>query len=250
MKKLIAIMLAMLMVLSLAACGETKEEPKNDEQVNNEQTNNEQTNNEDEVTVMTWDEYMAAELDAEVVVECYVQGHQSWWDNKITVYAQDDNGGYFMYEMACSEEDAEKLVPGTKIRVTGVKAEWSGEVEIVDATFEIIADDTKIYEAEDVTALLGTDELLAKQNMFVAFKGVTLKEVAYKNDEPGDDIYVTVTSGDADYSFCVEMYLTGPETDVYKAFETLEAGTKVDIEGFAYWYEGINTHITSIAVAE
>ena len=250
MKKLIAIMLAMLLVLSLAACGETKTETKDPApEVNNEQTNEEQTN-EDEVTVMTWDEYMAAELDAEVVVECYVQGHQSWWDNKITVYAQDDNGGYFMYEMACEEADAEKLVPGTKIRVSGVKAEWSGEVEIVDATFEIIEGDTKIYEAEDVTALLGTDDLLAKQNMFVAFKGVTLKEVSYKNDEPGDDIYVTVTSGDADYSFCVEMYLTGPETDVYKAFETLEAGTVVDIEGFAYWYEGINTHITSIAAAE
>lgn len=246
MKKLIAIMLAMLLVLSLAACGETKTETKDPAP----QGNNEQTNTEDEVTVMTWDEYMAAELDAEVVVECYVQGHQSWWDNKITVYAQDDNGGYFMYEMACEEADAEKLVPGTKIRVSGYKADFHGEVEIVDATFEIIEGDTKIYDAEDVTALLGTDELLKKQNMFVSFKGVTLKEVSYKNDEPGNDIYVTVTSGDADYSFCVEMYLTGPDTDVYKAFETLEPGTVVDIEGFAYWYEGINTHITSIAVAE
>ena len=34
--------------------------------------------------VMTWEEYNAAALDAEVVVEAYVQGHQSWWDNKIT----------------------------------------------------------------------------------------------------------------------------------------------------------------------
>ena len=62
--------------------------------------------------VMTYAEYAAAALDTEVVVECYVQGHQSWWDNKITVYAQDGEGGYFMYEMACSEEDAAKLEIG------------------------------------------------------------------------------------------------------------------------------------------
>ena len=30
-----------------------------------------------------------------------------------------------------------KLTPGTKIKVTGYKAEWSGEVEITDATFEL-----------------------------------------------------------------------------------------------------------------
>ena len=244
MKKLIAIMLAMLLVLSFAACG-AKEEPATEPAAD---TATEPAA--EESSAMTWDEYMAAELDSEVIVECYVQGHQSWWDNKITVYAQDDNGGYFMYEMACSEEDAEKLVPGTKIRVTGVKTEWEGEVEIIDATFEIIEGDTKIYEAEDVTALLGTDELAAKQNMLVAFNGVTIKEISYKNDEPGDDIYVTVTYGEADYSFCVEMYLTGPETDVYKAFADLKVGDIVNIEGFAYWYQGINTHITGVAIAE
>ena len=249
MKKLIAIMLAMLLVLGLVACGEEKA-PKETEPVVTDPVETDPVEGEEEVAVMTWEEYMAADMESEVVVECYVQGHQSWWDNKITVYAQDDNGGYFMYEMACEEADAEKLVPGTKIRVSGVKTAWEGEVEIIEATFEIIEGDTKVYEAEDVTALLGTDELINKQNMLVAFNGVTLKEVSYKNDEPGDDIYVTVTYEDADYSFCVERYLTDPETEVYKAFESLEAGAVVNIEGFAYWYQGINTHITAIAVAE
>ena len=243
MKKLIAILLAMMLVLAMAACGnaepqttEPATEPATDPVVETE-------------PAMTWDEYMAAELDSEVVVECYVQGHQSWWDNKITVYAQDDNGGYFMYEMACAEEDAEKLVPGTKIRVTGVKAAWEGEVEIIDATFEIIEGDTKIYEAEDVTALLGTEELINKQNMLVAFNGVTIKAISYKNDEPGDDIYVTVSYNGADYEFCVERYLVDPETDTYKAFADLAEGDVVNIQGFAYWYQGINTHITAIAAA-
>ena len=42
--------------------------------------------------VMTHAEYVAAELDTQVVVEAYVQAKQSWWDNKATVYAQDKDG--------------------------------------------------------------------------------------------------------------------------------------------------------------
>ena len=227
MKKLIAILLVMVTVLALVACGK-----------------------EDGPKVMTYAEYDAAALDSQVVVECYVQATQSWWDNKITVYAQDKDGAYFLYEMACSEADAAKLTAGTKIRVTGVKGAWEGEVEIMEGTFEFVEGaDTFIAEPKDVTALLGTEDLIKDQNKLVAFKGLTIKAIEYKNGEPGDDIYVTVTKDGADYSFCVELYLTGPDTDVYKAFADLKAGDVVDVEGFLYWYQGVNTHITAVAKA-
>ena len=64
-----------------------------------------------EVSVMSYEEYMAAELDSKVVIEASVQAKQSWWEDKATVYAQDEDGAYFLYNMACSEEDYEKLVP-------------------------------------------------------------------------------------------------------------------------------------------
>ena len=198
--------------------------------------------------VMSYDEYMAAPMDAEVTIEAYVQAHQSWWDNKITVYAQDYDGAYFLYNMACSEENAAKLVPGTKIRVTGYKGSWAGEIEIMDATFEII-EGNWIASPMDATSLLGTDELIKHQNKFVSFKGLTIENISYKNGEPGDDIYVDVSLNGNTYSFCVERYLTGPETDVYKAFAELKVGDKVDMEGFLYWYEGVNTHITSVKAA-
>ena len=197
--------------------------------------------------VMTWEEYNAAALDAEVVVEAYVQATQSWWDNKITVYLQDKTGGYFAYELACSEEDAAKLVPGTKIRITGYKGAWAGEVEIMDGTFEFVNDGiTYVAKAKDVTKYLGTDELVRYQNMFVKFKNMTVVSVEYKNGEPGDDIYVKFSKDGAEYDFCVERYLTGPDTDVYKAVGNLKAGDVVDVEGFLYWYEGVNTHITAV----
>jgi len=230
MKKFLSVMLVLALALvSMVAVAETTEE----------------------VTVMTYEEYMAAELESAVVIETYVQATQSWWEDKITVYGQSEDGAYFMYEMACSEEDAAKLVPGTKIRVTGFKGEWAGEVEIMNATFEFVEVEADaepfIAEALDVTELLGTEELIAHQNEKVAFKGMTVEAIEYKNGEPGDDIYVTVSYGEESYSFCVEVYLTGTDTEVYNAVGALKVGDVVDIEGYLYWYEGVNTHITAVA---
>lgn len=233
MKKLIALFLALTMLLAFAGC---EKEPTFDPSAKSD-------------GVMTYAQYEAAAMDSEVVIEAYVQAHQAWWDNKVTVYAQDPDGAYFIYELACSEADAAKLTPGTKIRVTGTKGTWAGEVEIMDATFEFVESEKWTAEAMDATALLGTDELIKHQNKFVCFKGLTIASITYKNDEPGDDIYVNVSLGDKTYSFCVEYYLTDTETEVYKAFADLKAGDKVDIEGFLYWYEGVNTHITSVKKA-
>ena len=49
--------------------------------------------------------------------------------------------------MGVTEDDAARLVPGTRIRVNGYKAEWSGEVEIVDATFEILDERNSLCES-------------------------------------------------------------------------------------------------------
>ncbi|MBQ4051097.1 MAG: hypothetical protein IJD13_05655, partial [Oscillospiraceae bacterium] len=68
------------------------------------------------------------------------------------------------------------------------------------------------------------------------------------NGTPGDDIYVTVAKDGVSYSFCVEIYLTGEDTDVYKAVGELKAGDVIDVTGFLYWYEGVNTHITGVTL--
>ena len=232
MKKFIAMLLVLVMAMSFAACGAS--EPAFDPLQKAEGT-------------MTYAEYAAAALESPVVVECFVQGNQSWWDNKITVYAQDKDGAYFIYEMACAEADAAKLVPGTKIKVKGYKGEWAGEVEIMDGTFEFAGDTKYVAEPVDATAWLGTDELIKHQNQLAVFKGMTVEAIEYKNGEPGDDIYVTVSKDGNKYDFCVERYLTGPETEVYQTVGALAVGDKVDVTGFIYWYEGVNTHITGIS---
>ena len=294
-KKTLALTMAMALVLSLAACGnsnadvaaestaaattEAATEAATTEAATTE-ASTEAVADEKSEGVMTYEEYMAADLDSEVVIEAYVQAKQSWWEDKATLYTQDQDGAYFIYNAACSEEDYAKLVPGTKIKVTGYKTEWSGEVEIAEgATFEI-EEGSYIAPVTDVTDLLGTDDLINYQNQFVAFKGMTVEaagqdadgnDVAFKgmtveasqdatgNDvaflynydgsgEDGNDLYFNVSLNGQTYTFTVESYLCDNTTDVYNAVKNLKIGDTVDMEGFLYWYEGVNPHITSVTV--
>ena len=139
---------------------------------------------------------------------------------------------------------------------SGYKSEWSGEVEIIDGTFEI-EDGNYVATAEDVTSLLGSDKLEANQNKLVAFKGLTIEDAGngsafmYNWDgsgEPGSDLYFNVSLNGNTYTFTVESYLCGQDTDVYKAVEGLNIGDTIDMEGFLYWYNGVNPHITSVTV--
>lgn len=261
MKKILALVLAVVMVLAFASCAKKAEDETTAAAEETTVETAETTEAGEEVDfstieTMSYEEYEAAAIDAPVVVETYVQAKQSWWEDKATIYCQSEDGAYFVYNMAISEEDYGKLAAGTKIKVCGYKAEWSGEVEIADATCEIL-DGEYIAEALDVTALLGTDDLIKEQNKFVAFKGLTVEAYdedgaafAYKNaEEKTDDLYFKASLDGKTYDFCVEFYLTGSDTDVYKTVEGLKVGDVIDMEGFLYWYEGANPHVTSITVA-
>jgi len=258
MKKILALLMALALAITFAACGTSTDTTDDTGTVEDTQGADEPT-----VTVMDHAAFVAAEVDTEVTVETYVQAHQSWWEGKVTVYTQAEDGAYFIYDMPATEEEAAKLVPGTKIRVTGYKQEWSGEIEIGDVkSFEIL-EGSYIATAYDATSLLGTDELASHMNEFVAFKGLTVAPKANKAGEEaaflygwdgsgvdGDDLYFDVSYGDQTYTFVVESYLTGAGTDVYEAVKALKVGDKIDAEGFLYWYEGVNPHITKVTAAQ
>ena len=62
------------------------------------------------------------------------------------------------------------------------------------------------------------------------------------------DIYVKLSKDDAEYDFCLEYYLNGSDEEFYNMVGGLEEGQVVDVEGFLYWYEGANPHITAVTV--
>ena len=279
MKKFSAVFAAAALVLSLSACGTTSEpaapveepvaeevettevEPEAEPEAPTEPEAEPEAEAEDE-GVMTYAEYAAADVDTEVTVITYVQDKQGWWENEgvgnATFYTQDKDGAYFLYNMPCSQEDYDLMVPGTKIKVTGFKSEWSGEVEIVDATYEILDGDTYVADPVDVTDKIADNDALADfMNQYVTFTGLTVADrdgaaFTYGWDgskSQGDDIYFNLQDADGNvYTFVVESYLRGADTDVYQAVEALNVGDTVDITGLMYWYEGPQVHVTIATV--
>ncbi len=284
MRKFVCTLLALCLAASMAACaGNTTSESSaaSDSSVASESSVSEtstvsETSSEEGTAseesgeasgeVLSYDEYMAAELDSEVTIQAYVQAKQAYYAEQgtATVYLQDKDGGYFAYDMKCSQEDYDAMTEGTCIQVTGFKSEWSGEIEIMDGQLDsIVEGDTFVAEPLDVTAMLGTDELESHQNEKVAFKGLTVEASTDANGNEaaflynydgsgadGDDLYFNVSYNGQTYTFTVESYLCDNTTEVYKAVTALEVGQTIDCEGFLYWYEGVNPHITSVTVAQ
>lgn len=268
MKKIISLLLVLAMVLCFAACGndqgngnttepsDTTPVPSSDPVV---EEGSEPADN--DVVVMNHDEFDLAELESQIVIETYVQAVESWWDGACHIYAQSEDGGYYIYQYACTEDEAAALVPGTHIRVTGYKTAWSGEVEIIDSTIEILEGSYIVSEPIDATALLGTDELMDHMNALVGFKGLTVvasnddgAAFLYKWDgsgSQGDDLYFKVTDGTNEYTFTINVYMagTGVDSDVYQAVEALNVGDVIDVQGFLYWYEGPQPHVTAVTPA-
>ncbi len=133
----------------------------------------------------------------------------------------------------------------------------------MDGTIEI-EDGSYIAEAQDVTDLLGKDEIADHMNQKVSFKGLTVEKAGQNDDgqdvaflynydgsgEDGSDLYFNVSLDGQTYTFTVESYLCDKDSDVYKAVKELSIGDVVDMEGYLYWYEGINPHITAVTAAE
>lgn len=236
MKKFLFLLFALLAVVTVCGCKEDKN------------------------GAMTYEEYVNAELDSEVVIEAYIQAAQVYSASykNTSLYLQDKEGAYFVYRVACTEEEYAKFTVGTKVRVTGTKSEWSGEVEITDAKVEVLKG-KYTAKAKDVTKLLGTDELIKSQNQFVSFEGLKVEaskdaegnDVAflYKyngSGEEGDDLYFNVSYEGKTYQFLVESDLCNKDSEVYKTVKGLSIGDVIDLEGFLYWYNGANPHITKV----
>ena len=276
MKKAIVIMLTGAMMLAAVACGsssststpaadtKTEEAAPAEETEEVESTVEETTDDAAAITEepMAYADYAAAAVDTEVVIQGGIQAKQAYYAEQGTasIYLQDENGAYFLYNLPCTEKEYELMETGKMIKVKGYKAEWSGEAEVIDAVWNFVEGEY-IAEPEDVTALLGTDDLINKQNKKVLFKGMTVEPIGedgtaaylYNWDgsgAEGDDLYFNVSYNGQTYSFTVESYLCGPDTDVYKAVKELKVGDVIDLEGFLYWYEGPNPHITAVSAAQ
>lgn len=284
MKKLLAILLSLAMVLSLAACG-GKQEPTTTAPATTEAPATTAAPTEAPTTApttaapttpapttqpapeaMSYEEFMAAENEAEVTILATIQlaAYNKEYGNA-SLFLADKDGAYFVYRMPVDEKDGEKMKEGTVLLIKGNKTEWSGEVEIGEgATYEIVEGaEPYTSEALDVTELIRTEALIDHMNQRISIKGALIAPSVDGNDndapflykyngsgEQGDDIYFNIRLGHEYYNVLVESDEFGADTDVYKAAEELDIWATVELEGFLYWYEGPQPHITSIKLTQ
>jgi hypothetical protein len=251
MKKFIALLLALTVVFAMAACTTTPNDPTVDIHAKAEGT-------------MTHAEYAAAADDDAVVIEAFVQAKQGWWEQdgqgKATIYLQDQDGGYLAYNLFCTKAEYDQMVIGAKMKISGYKTSYKGEQEIdgESTTFEIL-EGNWVAPATDVTAELASEDVIKYQNMFVSIKGAKVVASTNANGEEhaflynwdgsgsaGSDLYFNIEVNGKVYNMCVESYLTGDGTAAYDAVEALAIGDTIDLEGFLYWYDGVNPHITGV----
>ena len=283
MKKLLAILLSLAMVLSLAACGgkqepttapATTEAPATTAAPTEAPTTAPTTaapttpapTTQPAPEAMSYEEFMAAENEAEVTILATIQlaAYNKEYGNA-SLFLADKDGAYFVYRMPVDEKDGEKMKEGTVLLIKGNKTEWSGEVEIGEgATYEIVEGaEPYTSEALDVTDLIRTEDLINHMNQRISIKGALIAPSVdgeekdapflYKfngSGEQGDDIYFNIRLGHEYYNVLVESDEFGADTDVYKAAEKLDIWATVELEGFLYWYEGPQPHITSIKVTQ
>lgn len=267
MKKIIALLLALAMLAAFVGCGKQEAPAATTEAPAATETAAEEATVETvlpEAESMSYAEYVEAPVDTPVCVETYVQACQQWSVDKngipgVSIYAQSEDGAYFIYHMECTEEDAAKFTEGTHIRVNGFKSEWSGEVEIMDATYEIL-DGSYVAAPTDITGALSTTNLIDSQNQKITVRDLTVEKAnedgaafLYNWDGSGqaganNDLYFNVSDSTGTYTFTVESDLCAEGTDVYNTVTNLKVGDKIDVEGFLYWYNGLQPHVTSVTV--
>lgn len=268
MKKFLTVLLALVMLLSIVACRGSGDNGGGNEGGETTSASGAVGRGDDPKSegTVTYAEYIEAEIGTAVQIEAYVQAATYWRVNKedgagkITVYLQDCDGAYLVQDMICTEADAAKLTRGARVRVTGDKAVWNGRTQVDHGAFELISGETFIAAATDLSALLGTEELVNHQNKRISFKGMTVEAISEEEDlaffyrwdnsgSDGDDLYFIASDGKETYTFTVESDLMNKDSDVYKAVKALKIGDKIDMEGFLYWNEGARPHITSVTAA-
>lgn len=242
MKKILAVFCALFLMASLASCNDSKVAP-----------------------AMSYTEFMAAAQGDNVVVEGFIAAKQSWWDGKVTMYLVTDTAGegFFIYEFRCTEEENNTIYAVNKfIRIEATKTIYAGEHEIMgDSITKVESPTTTKFMSTtpiDLTAKL--DDLASYQNSFftatLKVKEYTAPDIntgvaeskayGYKGDEPTDDLYFTLTDGTKDLNCCIEAYLTSKNTDVYAAVQSLEVGQTIIVQGYLYFWNNANPHITSV----
>ena len=205
----------------------------------------------DKSNALSYDEYIAAKDGDVVEIDGYISGRCTWWGDAASFYLQDDDGGYYIYNLPCTQDQYNNdLKVGQKISVKGTKGSWSGEEEILgipddgsdNATWKKLSG-TKTYQPVELESI---EDMANHKNEFVKISVMVKTPVDSETATgPGVDLYYDVENVTGEnpttYTFCVEAYneLSQYSTEAdstYQQVLNFHSYDIVTLTGFAYTY--------------
>ena len=208
-------------------------------------------------TVASYSEYLSSAGDQPITIESYLQEKEAWNEGKTSLWLQDEEGAYYIYHLPCSPEEYDALYVGRKLRVSGYKTEFSGNLQLTDAGF-LLLDGTYIASPFDASDFLDSDELYYHQNQRVRFRNMKIEPMFdgvsafyYGWDNSGSsekqsDLYFTASNSGVTCTFLVKSSLCGAESEVYRTVQEFRIGDTVSLEGILSWYNGPQPLVTSV----
>ena len=210
-------------------------------------------------STLTYNEFLATNYGEQVTIAGYVQAKMVYVTEgahtSLFVKDQTSDSAYFIYNAMMTQETYNAIVEGTPVKITGTKTVFSNEVEIADATVEVLNATPVIANPLDITTIFSSsasDYINRKIQLtgftVVPFEDGTTFHYGYNgNGSNGDAVYFQASYNGMTYKFMVHQYLTDPSTPVYTAVQNLQAGQTITIQGYMYFYENPLVMVTSIA---
>lgn len=150
---------------------------------------------------MSWEDVEAAEKGAVIYAKGVITGIVG--TDKLNIYFENEQGGYYIYNYAPTDENKSKIVVGATIDVSGVKDVYNGLVEFTSSTVKVLDEELKTVTPKDITAVVtaapnNKDASLTKLvSQYVTIKGVEMIDITdkYLNFKLGDVAsYVYISS--------------------------------------------------------
>ena len=191
----------------------------------------------------SWNEYVAATEGQTVVVKGVVTAiiAKSKGNSTNALYFQDNDGGYYVYNLSKDPAADLGIKEGMTVQATGKRSTYSGTYEIIEASVEIVDSTVNKVAAADYTDLykkaesLKDKNLTAKQGLLVSLKDVEIigigSDPTYFMFQLGDkQSYVRLSS-----SVCP---ITKDEQTAFKDAFTSHTGYLADVTGILTLYDG------------
>ncbi len=191
----------------------------------------------------SWAEFVAAAKDDTVIVKGVVTAimAKSKGNSSNCLYLQDNDGGYYVYNMSTDPVTDDKLEVGMTVRVTGTRDTYNGTYEIIKATVEVLDSNKTPAAPVDFTekyqkaTSLKDEALTAQQGMLVTLKGVEITgedtSGGYYKFKLGEyESYIRISS-----SVCP---ITKDEQETLKKGHAEHTGWTANVTGIICVYDG------------